>query len=262
MIKNPLREIFSSITFPSGFNFLRFYIILNLVLLVSCQSEPDGDSIIDKSIATHGGDHLDEIDISFKFRDKRYVIHTDGGKYQYERLFSDSIGNVRDILSNDGFERFVNSNLIELTTEFKVKYSNSVNSVIYFALLPFGLDGKAVNKKLLAETEIKGIPYYEVLVTFDEDGGGEDYEDVFVFWIHREKYTMDYLAYAYHTEGGGTRFREAINTRKIEGILFQDYINYSYNGDSVDLHAYETLFEESKLDELSRIVLEDVEIGG
>lgn len=262
MTKLPLRKLLASKTLAYSAPFVNFFAVLGLVLLATCQSEPDGDSIIDKSIAVHGGDHLEEVGISFQFRDKQYIVSRDGGRYQYERIFSDSTGDIRDVLHNDGFERYLNSSLVEVSPEFQKKYANSVNSVIYFALLPFGLDGKAVNKEFLGETIIKGKPYYEIMVTFDEEGGGEDHEDTYVYWIHQQNHTMDYLAYAYHVEGGGSRFREAINPRKVGGILFQDYINYDYKGDTTDLHAYEVLFEENKLEEISRIVLENIMVEG
>lgn len=37
---------------------------------------------------------------------------------------------------------------------------------------------------------------------------------------------MDFLAYEYNVNGGGVLFREAFNSRMIEGMRFQDYINY------------------------------------
>src|SRR5690606_12217673 len=85
--------------------FINVFAVIGLVLLATCQIEPDADSIIDKSIAVHGGANLEEVEIRFQFRDKQYVIHRDDGRYEYERIFTDSTGNIRDILHNDGFER-------------------------------------------------------------------------------------------------------------------------------------------------------------
>ena len=57
-------------------------------------------------------------------------------------------------------------------------------------------------------------------------GGGEDFQDEYRYWIDPESGHIDYLAYNYHTDGGGTRFRKAKNRRKKEGFVFQDYINF------------------------------------
>lgn len=254
------KSFFSPKTLAYSSPFVNLFAALGLILLATCQMEPDADSIIEKTIAVHGGDELKKVQISFDFRDIHYVIKHEDGRFQYERLFSDSTGKIHDILTNDGFIRLLDSDTAEVSTEFQKKYSNSINSVAYFALLPYGLDGGAVNRSLLGTTTIKGLPYYEILVTFDEEGGGEDFEDIFVYWINQQSNTMDYLAYAYHTEGGGTRFRESINPREIGEIRFQDYVNYDYKGDSTDLHTYETLFEENKLEELSRINLENIKV--
>lgn len=260
MIKSPRKFFFSPKTLAYSSPFVNLFAALGLIFLATCQMEPDSDSIIEKAIAVHGGDELKEVKLSFDFRDIHYVINHQDGRFQYERIFSDSNRNIHDILTNDGFIRIVDADTAEVSTEFQKKYSNSINSVAYFALLPYGLDGGPVNRSLLGTTTIKGLPYYEILVTFDEEGGGEDFEDIFVYWINQQSYTMDYLAYAYHTEGGGTRFRESINPREIGEIRFQDYVNYDYKGDTSDLHTYETLFAENKLEELSRINLENIKV--
>src|SRR5690606_21589154 len=122
------KSIISGKTKDYSAPFVNFFAVFGLVLLATCQLEPDGDSIIDKSIAVHGGDQLEEVNVSFQFRDKKYVVHRDGGRYRYERIFSDSTGNIRDVLHNDGFVRYIDASPAEVSPEFQTKYSNSVNS--------------------------------------------------------------------------------------------------------------------------------------
>ena len=50
-------------------------------------------------------------------------------------------------------------------------------------------------KEEVGEDEVEGETYYEVKVTFREEGGGTDFEDEFLYWIHKENFTVDYLAY-------------------------------------------------------------------
>lgn len=229
-------------------------------LLGSCQTQSDAEKIIDKAISAHGGEQYKHAKIAFDFRERHYQIMLNQGLFTYQSIRQDSIGKVHDQLSNDGFIRKVNNQEIELSEEDQSKYANSLNSVVYFALLPYFLNDPGVNKELIGEDTIKGQPYYEIKVTFDKENGGKDYEDEFVYWIHQQNYTMDYLAYQYHVDGGGTRFREAYNTRGINGIRFADYINYESTIKNFALEDYDQLFEEGKVKELSRIKLENIQV--
>ena len=240
------------------------------VFLTSCLSpntadtsrENDPQYLIDQSIQYHGGEKYMKANVSFIFRDWEYKSIRDGGMYQYERIFTDEEGNhVRDILTNDGFIREMNGAITQVPDTMAAKYSNSVNSVIYFAMLPFGLNDPAVNKSYLGKTEIKGQSFHKIKITFEQEGGGKDFEDQFIYWIDPETYEMTYLAYLYYTDGGGIRFRAPYNQREVNGIRFQDYINYKADFETVKLEEVDQLFNEDKLEELSRIELEDLEVN-
>jgi hypothetical protein len=127
-------------------------------------------------------------------------------------------------------------------------------------MLPYGLNDTAVNKKLLGQTTIKGEPYYEVKVTFDQQDGGTDYEDEYMYWIHRDTYTMDYLAYRFHVDEGGTRFREAKNIRTIKGIRFADYNNFGSPEMQHPLEEYDTYFKADTLSKISEINLNNIKV--
>ncbi|GAB3540583.1 hypothetical protein GCM10027443_38710 [Pontibacter brevis] len=225
----------------------------------------EAQTIVDRAIAAHGGQHLDQGVVSFTLRDRQYRALRDNGAYVYSRTFTeDSTGQrIHDVLSNSGFKRTTDGQEVDLPQERKEAYSASVNSVIYFALLPYFLNDPAVQKQYIGETTVKGEPYHEVQVTFAAEGGGEDHEDVYVYWIHQERNTMDYLAYNFKEEDGsiGTRFREATNPREVGGVRFQDYINYTSKED-FPLQNYERAFEAGKLEKVSEINLEDVQVRG
>lgn len=219
----------------------------------------EAGKIVDECIAVHGGEHYDNVLIRFDFRGRTYTAQREKGKFTYTREFIDSTGNVKDVLTNSGFVRSIDGNPISLTEEWENKYSNSVNSVVYFALLPFPLNDPAVKKELLKEDTLNGKPYHRIKVTFTEDGGGEDYSDNFVYWISKDTYQLDYLAYDYQTEGGGSRFRAAHNPRRIGGILFQDYSNLEPVQEA-SLEDYARLHMDDKLKKVSDINLENIEV--
>ncbi|MEX2402206.1 MAG: DUF6503 family protein, partial [Rhodothermales bacterium] len=197
------------------------------ILLGACGGPPDPDAVIRQAVAAHGGEHIDQVAIEFDFREYHYTIELDGGRFEYVRERPDSIGYIRDVINNDGFYREVDGERVPLPEDVAASYYSSLNSVAYFMLLPFKLTDEAAQSAYLAETEVNGEPYHEIEVTFRPDGGGRDYQDRFVYWIHRDRHTMDYLAYDYVTDDTGTRFREAFNVRTIGGIRFQDYYNYT-----------------------------------
>jgi hypothetical protein len=140
-------------------------------------------------------------------------------------------------------------------------YRASVNSVHYFSVLPFGLNDKAVNKTLMGDDTIKTKDYFKVKVTFNPEGGGEDYEDVFIYWINKTNFKVDYLAYSYNEiDGKGLRFRQAYNERFVNGIRIVDYNNYKTENTSIPLEDLGTAFDTDKLVLLSKIELENVEV--
>ncbi len=252
---------------------MKHIILLLLVgaLVLSCSKEQtkndvntsksQDQEIIDNSISFHSLNGLGEANFQLTFRDIYYTYENSAGMYTYTRTQKDSLGRtVKDIMNNETLLRYIEGDTVAITEEKRAAYTRSVNSVIYFFRLPFGLNDPAVLKKFNGERNIKGKTYYEVEVTFNQEGGGEDFDDVFLYWFDKEDYSMDYLAYLYHTDGGGLRFREAINPRKVSGALIQDYINFKPEDETIPISTILDLYKEDKLIELSRIINEDVKI--
>ena len=235
-----------------------------LVLFVSCKEEKKpltAQEIIDKTIENAGGDTYNHATITFTFRDTKYSSKQNNGQYELTRTYTDSLGEVRDVLTNVGFERFVNALKITLADSTATKYANSVNSVHYFVQLPYGLNAPAVKKELVGEAEIEGKKYYEIQVSFVQEGGGTDHEDEYLYWIAQDDFTVDYFAYKFFTDEGGIRFRKAYNPRINNGLRFVDYQNYKLEPwESVDLKTVDSLYRSGKLELLSDIKTEDVTV--
>ncbi|HLW32225.1 MAG TPA: DUF6503 family protein [Aequorivita sp.] len=242
------------------------YLPILLLFLISCKEETknlSAQQIIDKTIENAGGSKYENAVIQFSFREIDYSSHRKNGLFELTRSFIDSLGEVKDVLTNSGFNRFRNSEKVNLADSTASKYSNSVNSVHYFVQLPFGLNDAAVQKELVGETEIKGEKYYNIEVTFKQEGGGTDHDDVYMYWINMEDFTLDYFAYKFYTEEGGIRFREAYNPRTIGGLRFVDYKNYKIEPwESVDLKNLGELFDDGKLELLSDIKTENILVDG
>lgn len=230
-------------------------LFVSLTVLFACKEDITEQKIIDRAIAAHGGSLFEKNLVKFDFRSKSYSKYQDKNDIIYTRSFyDDSLGQVKDTLINTlDLRRYVNDTRVSLTDELRKIYANSVNSVLYFFQLPYGLNDAAVQKTLLSKNIVNGHMYYKIKVTFSQEGGGEDFEDVFVYWINEKEYTVDYLAYAYHTNGGGLRFREATNRRDVDGLIVQDYVNYKPTDETVSVHELDELFETGQLIQLSVI---------
>ena len=200
--------------------------------------------------------------VRFTFRERAYTAARTGSAFLYEREYTDQDGQtVKDALSPKTFSRTINGEVALLSGKDSLAHANSLNSVMYFAFLPYFLTDPAVHLAYQGITEAFGQPHYELKVTFGEEGGGQDFEDEYAYWFATDDFTLNYLAYNFLVNGGGARFREAYNARQIEGILFQDYINYKPKDEARrDILTFDDLFTTGQLDTLSRIDLEKVSV--
>lgn len=240
-------------------------IILLSVAIFSCKGTDKKLSvqeIVDKSIEVSGGvSNYENSRISFNFRGLKYISEANGKEKTLKRIRKNDTVYLLDVLSPSGFQRFENDSLVVLHDSMATKYGNSVNSVHYFSKLPYGLNDPAVNKELLGETKIKGKSYYKIKVTFDQEGGGDDFDDTYVYFFNTSTFKPDYLAYDFHVDGGGMRFREAYNERYVNEIRFVDYINMQPIDNNTSVLQVDSLFNNDRLKLLSKIELTDIEVN-
>ncbi len=240
----------------------RLLFVVLVCLALGCREKettPDPQQIVDKAIEASGGDRYRTSQISFRFRDREYTAFRRSGTRVLVRITQTDTSRIEDILSGTSFERKVDGQPRVLADTARQALSESVNSVHYFAYLPYGLNDAAVNKTYLGKKKIGDFEYHKVQVTFDQEGGGTDYEDVFVYWFNTRTHVPDFLAYEYHTNGGGKRFRKAFNPRRVGGIRFVDYENYKYDG-PLPVSKLDSLYLADQLQRLSLIELEQVEV--
>ena len=218
-----------------------------------------GQEVIDQAIIAHGQNLFENATLSFSFRDKQYSARRSDTSYAYTRSFKDGSALIEDTLINSThFSRKKNGVSIEVSKEWADKYSRSINSVLYFFQLPYLLNDLAVKKTYQGIKQIKGESYHQIKVSFQIENGGDDFEDEYLYWINVNNYEIDYLAYNYITDGGGVRFRSAIDKRRVDGLLVQDYINYAPVDKKMPLSDLITQFEKEALIERSRIINSEI----
>jgi len=234
-----------------------------LLLFTACTPDPpNADALIDDAIAAHGMQALDNAVVSFTLRGDAFTVERDDGRFAYTRAYADDDGRrVEDTLSNDGLSRTVDGEPADIPGDEHGAALTAVNSVVYFALLPYFLQDPAVEARYLGADTVRTQPYHQVEVTFAAEDGGPDYEDRFIYWFHAEARTMDYLAYYFHTEDGGSRLRIAENPRRVAGIRFQDYGNYEAPHLTEDtIEQYGHYVGTDSLQRVSDVALHDIAV--
>ena len=243
---------------------MRYLAVLLLLCLMACKPSEQkltAQEIINKTILFSGADKVANSKITFKFRENSYTAARKKGIFKLFRTYKKDSLIIKDVLKNNGYERSINAKPVNVADSMIAKYRNSINSVHYFSVLPFGLNAAAVNKKLLKSATLKGKEYYKIEITFSKEGGGDDFDDVFIYWIGKEDFLIDYLAYSYHTNGGGKRFRVLKEQCIKNGIRFVDYHNYKPLNESVSLVDVDQAFESNGLIKVSEIILKDIEVA-
>ncbi len=238
-----------------------------MILFLSACSERQSVSrdaeLIEEITTFQGRNSLDRTHITFNFRDKAFEVWRYDGAFRYSREFADdSLGTVLDVMDNAGVYRYVNGTLTPQTDFKRNSIETDVNSVVYFALLPYNLTDPAVISRYLGEGSIGGKSYEMLEITFQEEGGGRDYEDRFIYWIDADGKTIDYMSYFYHTDDGGSRFRKAVDRRRVGGILFADYLNYAAMPDTIgsSVELFGQLFDQGAVNLVSEIRLDSLRV--
>jgi len=233
-----------------------------LLFFLSCQSpkSENAEEIIQKALHQSGFDKL-SFSVDFDFRDYHYTLTRKPSFYSFSRSTIQKDVEVKDVMtSSKPLQRFIDGKVIQLSDSLQRVYSNSLNSVMYFFQLPKPLQDTAAINELVGAVVIHGDTYWTLKVTFKEEGGGEDFQDEYRYWINQKNHEIDYLAYNYLTDGGGTRFRRAINKRKIVGIFFQDYVNYKPFQKFEQLDSLPSLFEQEELEQVSLIENKNIRV--
>lgn len=242
----------------------KFHFLVFLLLLISCKEEAprsQADKIISEAIEKAGGEKYDNAIIEFKFRKNLYTSNRKNGKFELTRTITDTTNTTYyDVLNNEGFSRYKGKEQVVLSDSLSGLYAESVNAVHYFVQLPFGLEDEAVVKELVGQDTINNKIYHEIKVTFKQEGGGVDHEDIYLYWIEKEDLTIDYLAYRFYVNEGGIRFRKAVNPRTVEGIRFVDYENYKTDDLSTPLQELDDLFQKGQLTKVSQIESEILKV--
>ena len=234
---------------------------LMYIFLLSCSSEYSKEKqIIEKSMQVYGWNQK-EFSIVFDFRDYKYKLTRKPNFFSYQRSILREGVLIKDVMtSNTKLKRYLDEIPLKLSDSLKDIYSNSLNSVMYFFQLPRPLNDPAVIANYKGEKTISNKVYWTLKVKFQEKDGGKDFQDEFRYWIDPKSGYIDYLAYSYLTDGGGTRFRKTKNIRENNGFIFQDYTNFRPVKKFTPLDSLPILYEKGELILVSEIENKNIKV--
>jgi hypothetical protein len=236
------------------------FVFLSIVLLASCRTGDEAARVLDRAIEAHGMNALDHAVVRFEFRGDRFEVQRDGDVFQYERRHDTADGRTVDIVTGQGLVRRVNNVEVNLQGDAHESALATVRSVIFFALLPYSLRESPVRLRLLDEVEIMSESYHTLEAVFQRDGGLRDWEGRYILWIHRTAHTVDFFAYEFVGDDGGTRFREVAAVREVDGIRFQDYRNYVDEAIDRNLLLYPQRFSTRHIQLVSEVRMRNIEV--
>lgn len=239
---------------------MKYFYLCLILLLTACSPTPSALSVIARAIDVHGGAHVKRMKLQFMFRGQAFQAFHDGSDFRYERTrMVDSIP-VIDAIDNNGTYRWMNGVWSPVEDSLRNAVHGSINSVMYFALLPFKLADPAVRADHLGVVEMNGRDHHKIRVRFAKEGGGVDHDDVYVYWFDVETGRLAYLAYEYHVNGGGFRFREVTRYHEDQQVILMDYSNAKPTVPVSDVVDMDALWKAGKLTVVSQVNLERIQI--
>ena len=240
---------------------MKLFPILILTFFIQTCSAPNSLSpqqIIDKCIAYYGGNQWEKLHLGFTFRNHQYTLYRNSNKFIYTRTSITENPIVDSLFFTGTFKRYQEGLPLKVSDSMKKVYAASVNSVLYFFQIPKVLNDPAVIKERLEDAEIMGKNYHTLRITFGKEGGGSDFEDEFRYWINTHSFAIDYFAYSYQTDGGGTRFRSVKDRVAKYDMQFQNYLNYQPLSKNTPLDSLPYFFSNGDLLLVSEIVNENI----
>ncbi len=236
--------------------------LVTISWLAACQEQSGGpEQVVADAIERHGGDIFDRVHMAWDFRGVPFEVLQEDGRFRFQRTVTDSLGQATvEVMENEGSWVEEDGARVDLDPRQRARLETAVNSVVYFGFLPFRLDDPPVRHRDLGTAELDGESYRKIEVTFEQEGGGSDWEDRFIYWFHAEDHTLDYLAYREAADVETTRFRRAVNRREVGGLVVQDYENYTGDPDVGDVAEYDRLFEAGDLRLVSMVEFDDLQV--
>lgn len=222
---------------------------------------PTMPEIVARSIEFHGGSLYEHstmaMTISSLSGSFRIETTRRGGQFNHT-VIGTMGGDVerRVRVDNDGVQESHGGNEVVLDENGTRIARAFVDARVFFPLLPYSLNGSAVQFEDLGQDTWSGRDLHKVKVSFTPESSN-DADDHYMFWFDPETGRMEQFGYDFD---GGLRLRKGVEFERVGGVLFSTQENYAIDGERipVDLLSEDYVAENMRL--LSTVVISDVTV--
>lgn len=245
----------------------RTIIVATCFLVIGCDTSQEPfdvnvPSIVEKSILFHGGNIYEhsKITMTISSLSGSFDVETAriGGNFDY--LVTGTLGgNGRERqvrLTNDTVEEWRDGEPLELKAPAEARARAYVDARVFFALLPYSLQGSDLHFHDLGLETWFGRNLHKVKVSFTP-GTSNDANDRYMFWFDPDTGRMEQFGYDF---SGGLRFRKGIEFERVGGILFSTQENYAIDGGRVPVTTLSQEYVSENMDLRSIVVISNVTV--
>jgi len=227
------------------------------------EAQVEHNAIVDRAIAHHGGEAYEHSEASLDVCSKSGCFHVETrtlkNRFEFE-VAGKASGRQREVSSAGGTTTVkIDGETVAVDAAAKQRNIDWAMARIYFCFLPYRLNDPGVFKKDLGLTDWAERKLHRIKVTFAA-GSSTDASDEYMYWFDPETARLEYFAYTYDDNGGGLRFRRAINHRRFGGILFFDQENFGTEGAGLSVDLIDEAFVRNQLRHVSTVRLQDIEV--
>lgn len=185
---------------------------------------PGANQIVDSSALYHGSPVAYQSQISFGLQNKTYSVLFSETDFLYSCSFSDSLGRHIWELNSNEFVEILNRTRVSFSANENSKKADNLKLTVFFATLPLSLKFENLDFTLFAEDRIDEKEYYGIET--------EVFTNVPLWlWINKNSYSLDYVAFKANAKSNEVTFKAAKNSRRVNGVIFQDYEVYQFLGE-------------------------------
>lgn len=244
-------------------------ILLSSVLLLalySCNNSStetldtayDQEKVLQNILETHGVKSFDENTIHLKIENTKYTHRMMEGRPFLSQERIKDLQTHKATYYGGTVNYLIDGSLQDESTYPRMMLERSLYGFLQTYFIPFTLRTNDVKWSSLPEVTIRSAEYFVLQGQITNEIPLPP--DTYILYIDKEKFTIDYLALRHPLTSNVNQFRRMINPRKINGVLFQDYIIFTPKDSTIPLEQLYEYFNKTDLKVIRTIALNEIEV--